>query len=103
MICRCYVAEEIGRVITSTTSGDGGTAAVIVKDGVNLGVVYIEYVISHLLPTESFMKFILCRNKRQAEAICDIITSVVLNINLNEVSQMLLGRDCVQYIKDVLK
>jgi len=80
---RCNVSSEVGSIITSATSGDGGTAAVIVKDGVNLGVVYIE-------------------NKRQAEAVCDIITSVVMREECHEVSQMLLGQQSVQYIKDVL-
>ena len=42
------------------------------------------------------------RNKRQAEAVCDIITSVVMREECHEVSQMLLGQQSVQYIKDVL-
>ena len=42
LICsfRCFLSE-IGPVHRAAV-GDGGTAAVIVRDGVNLGLLYIE-------------------------------------------------------------
>ena len=41
------------------------------------------------------------RTKRQAEAICDIITSVLLGQEIRDVSQMLVGRAAVQFIQDL--
>ena len=40
----------------------------------------------------------MCRNQRQAEAICDIVTSVVLGQEVGEVPRLLLGTQAVQYI-----
>jgi len=78
---RCNL-NEIGSVLNSNSVGDGGTAAVVIRDGVNLGLLYIE-------------------TKRQAEAICDIVTSVLLGQEIRDVSQMLVGREAVQFIKDL--
>ena len=39
---RCNL-NEIGHVLNNTgVGGDGGTAAVIVRDGVNVGIIYIR-------------------------------------------------------------
>ena len=38
---RCNL-DEIGSVLNSKSVGDGGTAAVVIRDGVNLGLLYIE-------------------------------------------------------------
>ena len=38
------------------------------------------------------------RNQRQAEAICDIVTSVVLGREVGEVPRLLVGAEAVQYI-----
>merc|ERR1719288_314728 len=82
-IHRCNL-NEIGPVLNSTgVGGDGGTAAVIVRDGVNVGIIYIS-------------------TQRQAEAICDIITCVLLGLQIGDVSQKLVGSQAVQYIKDVM-
>jgi len=78
---RCNL-DEIGSVLNSKSVGDGGTAAVVIRDGLNLGLLYIE-------------------TKRQAEAICDIITSVLLGQEIRDVSQMLVGRAAVQFIQDL--
>ena len=40
--------------------------------------------------------------QRQAEAICDIITCVLLGLQIGDVSQKLVGSQAVQYIKDVM-
>ena len=41
------------------------------------------------------------RTKRQAEAICDIVTSVLLGQEIRDVSQMLVGREAVQFLQDL--
>ena len=41
------------------------------------------------------------RNQRQAEAICDIVTSVVLGREVGEVPRLLVGTEAVQYITRV--
>ena len=39
---RCNL-NEIGHVLNNSgVGGDGGTAAVIVRDGVNIGIIYIR-------------------------------------------------------------
>ena len=43
----------------------------------------------------------LCRNQRQAEAICDIVTSVVLGQEVGEVPRLLVGTQAVQYVSRV--
>ena len=47
------------------------------------------------------MRRFICRNQRQAEAICDIVTSVVLGGEVGEVPRLLVGTQAVQYITRV--
>ena len=45
----------------------------------------------------------LCRTQRQAEAICDIVTSVILGQRVAEVPRLLVGRETLDYITRVCK
>ena len=43
----------------------------------------------------------LSRNQRQAEAICDLVTSVILGQEVGEVSRKLVGSEALRYIREV--
>ena len=43
----------------------------------------------------------MCRTQRQAEAICDIVTSVILDQRVGEVPRLLVGSEALDYITRV--
>ena len=45
----------------------------------------------------------VCRTQRQAEAICDIVTSVILGQRVAEVPRLLVGSEALDYITRVCK
>ena len=120
---RCNLAE-VGGAVSGPGVGEGGTAAVIVRDGATLGLLYIRWVSSFIIITR-LHSVVCCSNERQAEAICDIVTCCLLSPGLevgvgcrycwvsmllclhclqvgDTVSRKLLGGEAVAHIQSLL-